>query len=457
MPTSIENNKQTKGFFFDLNKCVGCHACVVACEIENGTEQHQPWRAISTFNAFQNPDLPVFHYSLACNHCEDAPCMYNCPAVALIRDNSMQTIEHLADRCIGCKYCTWACPYDAPKFIETTGVVEKCTLCRHRLDEDKKPACANLCPTGALDYREIKIKEQNRIAGFTEAGVLPKIEIVELRRKKGPEMALSLSGQEHKDYRKLSSVSRSKISLNKEWTLVLFTLMVAVMNGYFTAGMLGFSDLSPWLFTGIGFFSIALSSVHLGKKHLAWRAILNVKDSWLSREILFYSLFLSLGLLWFFLPEIKYIGYAAIFFGFTAAWSVDKVYYVLIPKTRIDWHSSSIFLSSLLFMSLLSGNYRFVAGLLILKFLLYVYRKIYFQIHGLPYKLWLSLARTGIGFIIPLLTWPAHGETFSFVFILAIALGEFIDRIEFYQEADAITPEIQIEKDLLRSLDNQHS
>ena len=74
-----------KGFIFDLNKCVGCHACVVACQIENGKEQHQPWREISTFNSFQHPEFPVFHYSMACNHCDDAPCLNSCPANGLFK------------------------------------------------------------------------------------------------------------------------------------------------------------------------------------------------------------------------------------------------------------------------------------------------------------------------------------------------------------------------------------
>lgn len=446
-----------KGFFFDLNKCVGCHACVVACEIENGREQHQPWRAISTFNAFQHPDLPVFHYSLACNHCEDAPCAHNCPAAAFIREEGVQTIKHLADKCIGCKYCTWACPYDAPKFIDTTGVVEKCTLCQHRLEENKKPACANLCPTGALDFREIEIKDQSRIAGFTEIGVTPKIEVMELRQKKGPEMARNISKEEIKTYKSLSSKTASKITLKREWVLVLFTLIVAFLNGYFAAGMYGYLEISPWLFAGFGALSLGLSSVHLGKKLKAWRAVLNIRNSWLSREILFYSLFLSTGLLWFFLPDIKYFGYAVILFGFIAAWSVDKVYFVLIRKTKIEWHSSSVFLSSLLFMALLTGNHQFTAIVLGCKFLLYLYRKIYFQLKGIPIKWLISVLRTTAGFIIPIIFWPAYYEPLSVMFLTFILVGELFDRIEFYLEAEIITPIKQIEKDLLSRLQNSAS
>lgn len=444
----------TKGFFFDLNKCVGCHACVVACEIENGRDQHQPWRAISAFNAYQHPDLPVFHYSLACNHCEDAPCMNDCPAAAFVKEDGIQTIKHLADNCIGCKYCTWSCPYDAPRFIKTTGIIEKCTLCQHRLEEGKKPSCANLCPTGALDFAEIEIKEQSRIPGFTEAGINPKIEIVELRRKKGPEMATQISKTAIKNYRNLASTTPSKINLKKDWVLVLFTLLIAFLNGYFAAGMMGFMEISPWLFAGLGLISLGLSSFHLGKKRRAWRAVIHVKNSWLSREILFYMLFLGTGMMWFFVPDLKYLGYSSILLGFVAAWSADKVYRVLIKTTRIEWHSSSIFLSSLLFMSIFTGNHRFAAIILGLKLLLFFYRKIYFQIHHISYNRWLSFFRVGLGFVLPVFIWPAYFEQFSFSFLLLIISGEFIDRILFYLDADVISPTKQIEKDILKTLDN---
>jgi len=90
------------GFIFDLNKCVGCHACVVACQIENGSQQNQPWREINTFNSFQHPQLPVFHYSIACNHCDEAPCLNSCPALAYTKDENTSTIVFHENKCIGC-------------------------------------------------------------------------------------------------------------------------------------------------------------------------------------------------------------------------------------------------------------------------------------------------------------------------------------------------------------------
>jgi Fe-S-cluster-containing dehydrogenase component len=140
-------------FIFDQNKCVGCHACVVACMNENGFQSPDQWRNIHQSQEFHFPSLPLFYLSLACNHCEDAPCLKNCPALAYSRDEKTGAVIHHPEKCIGCKYCTWACPYDAPKFNSKTGIVEKCTFCNHRIEENLKPACANLCPVGALDFK----------------------------------------------------------------------------------------------------------------------------------------------------------------------------------------------------------------------------------------------------------------------------------------------------------------
>ena len=90
----MEVNTSRKTFRFDTNKCVGCHACVVACVIENKTDLPLNWREINTFNQFHYPNLAIFHYSLACNHCADAPCMHNCPALAYTRDLLSGAVTH---------------------------------------------------------------------------------------------------------------------------------------------------------------------------------------------------------------------------------------------------------------------------------------------------------------------------------------------------------------------------
>ena len=150
-------------FIFDYNQCVGCHACVVACINENGFQEPKQWRNIHQSNNTHFPQLPLFYLSLACNHCADAPCLKNCPANAYSRDEKTGAVIHHSEKCIGCQYCTWACPYDAPKFNPKEGIIEKCTFCNNRIEENLKPACANLCPTGALDFTLVELSRQESV------------------------------------------------------------------------------------------------------------------------------------------------------------------------------------------------------------------------------------------------------------------------------------------------------
>jgi len=130
-------------FVHDLATCVGCHACVVACASENATAPGGFWRQVVTFNEDRHPALPVFHLSLACNHCLDAPCERHCPALAIVRDTRTDAALIDADRCFGCRYCSWVCPYDAPRFDAGSGVMGKCTLCNDRLRKGGTPACTS--------------------------------------------------------------------------------------------------------------------------------------------------------------------------------------------------------------------------------------------------------------------------------------------------------------------------
>ncbi len=437
----------TRGFHFNLNKCVGCHACVAACQIENGPDVHVPWREISSFNSRQHPALPLFHYSLACNHCTEAPCMSSCPALAYTRDAGLDIVVHHADRCIGCKYCTWACPYDAPKFVNANGIVEKCTSCQHRLEEGKKPACANLCPTGALDYRDIERNPQRRIPGFTEVGIEPGIQIVRLRGQKPPRSSMKLDAEEQRQFEELEFSSPSKVTLKKEWVLVVFTLLVPSLTAVMASASLGWLVLNPYLFLAAGIAGLLLTTVHLGKKRRAWRAVLNVRNSWLSREILGYGLFLAASGGYILFPEQRPIGWIAALLGFFTSYSIDKIYLYFEKNTRLEIQSNSVFLTALLLTSAATYNEKFALLVLGLKFLLYLYRKLYFITHGRKVPIALPALRLFLGFILPVWLW------FNFVMdpmvIISVVLaGELIDRMEFYAEAEVITPKRQIMKNI---------
>ncbi len=435
-----------KSFQFTIDKCVGCHACVVACSIENQSIQSIPWREINTFNANGLPDIPLFHFSLACNHCEDAPCMKNCPAIAYSKDFSTGAIVHTGNKCIGCKYCTWACPYDAPKFNIKTRIIEKCTFCNHRIVDGFKPACANLCPTGALDFidKPAELLHQN-ISGFTDIGIKPAIKIISTSKEKH---SLVVSEYQTNLKPRTNIKKHSKISVINEWPLIIFTFLAMILVSVFTSSILGYTKPSADIFVLSGIAGAILSMMHLGKKLRAWRSILNLKNSWLSREIFSFSLFLGLSIFYFFINNHILIGYFTIIIGVISLISIDKVYKCAMQAIPLEIHSAHVLLSFFLFTALFSEAYNALIFIAIIKVILYIYRK--FEMRNLKknHRLLISGLRIDMLVSFPLIFWFFGISNIFWWLTASILIGEIIDRIEYYDELDIITPAKQIEIDL---------
>ncbi|MDH5560896.1 MAG: 4Fe-4S dicluster domain-containing protein [Deltaproteobacteria bacterium] len=140
--------KKKYAMFIDTLKCVGCSACVYACKSENQVPEGfcRDWVVQKTEGTF--PHLSQLIRSERCQHCENAPCVTNCPTGASYYpgDGTVQVDRNL---CTGCKACIAACPYDA-RYIHPVGFADKCTFCQHRLKEGLQPACVTACPTETL-------------------------------------------------------------------------------------------------------------------------------------------------------------------------------------------------------------------------------------------------------------------------------------------------------------------
>lgn len=185
------------GMVIDLDKCVACQSCVVACKVENNTPANTPhrfetdelmwWMQVLPKVKGEFPDVETKFLPRPCMHCEKAPCVDVCPVGATYRrDDGVVVVNY--DRCIGCRYCTVACPYGARSFnwtkpelesrapggnpavpIRPVGVVEKCTFCVQRIDaaldaaakgeklEDGalKTACTQTCPPSAIKFGDL--------------------------------------------------------------------------------------------------------------------------------------------------------------------------------------------------------------------------------------------------------------------------------------------------------------
>jgi len=137
------------GFLIDHRRCIGCHACTVACKSENDVPvgNFRTWVKYQEKGRF--PAVKRHFAVLRCNHCTNAPCVTICPVTALSkRKDGIVDLDR--DACIGCRACMQGCPYDAIYLNEDTGAAEKCHFCAHRVEKGLEPACVVVCPEGAI-------------------------------------------------------------------------------------------------------------------------------------------------------------------------------------------------------------------------------------------------------------------------------------------------------------------
>lgn len=151
------------GFFFDQELCTGCKACQIACKDKHDLPLGVNWRRVVEYSGgswqqdgdtFQ-PNIFTYYVSIACNHCANPVCMQVCPTTAMTRrdDGTLYVDEN---KCVGCRYCEWACPYSAPQFNAETGHMSKCDLCYDYRSTGQDPACVSACPSRALDWGPIE-------------------------------------------------------------------------------------------------------------------------------------------------------------------------------------------------------------------------------------------------------------------------------------------------------------
>lgn len=165
------------GLVIDLDICVGCHACAVSCKEWNSGGHSAPLTDFDPYGAHPSGvwfnrvhsfevvdaagDARTVHFPKSCLHCDDAPCVTVCPTGASYKREEDGIVLVNADTCIGCKLCSWACPYGAREYDEDAGVMKKCTLCVDKIynpnlePASRVPACVSACPTGARSFGDL--------------------------------------------------------------------------------------------------------------------------------------------------------------------------------------------------------------------------------------------------------------------------------------------------------------
>ena len=168
------------GLVIDLDICVGCHACATSCKEWNaggiagpltdenayGKDPHGVW--FNRVHSYEvEPDAAsaqpamTLHFPRSCLHCETPACVTVCPTGASYKRAEDGIVLVNEDKCIGCKLCSWACPYGAREYSHVEGVMKKCTLCVDRIyndnlaEEDRQPACVQACPTRARHFGDL--------------------------------------------------------------------------------------------------------------------------------------------------------------------------------------------------------------------------------------------------------------------------------------------------------------
>jgi Fe-S-cluster-containing dehydrogenase component len=164
------------GLVIDLDTCVGCQACVTACKEWNTGGHMAPltdlnpydggvdgvwFNRVHSYEHVTEMGGRTVHFPRSCLHCETPACVTVCPTGASYKRTSDGIVLVDEDKCIGCKLCSWACPYGAREFDVDVGVMKKCTLCIDRIynenldQEDRVPACVASCPTGARHFGDL--------------------------------------------------------------------------------------------------------------------------------------------------------------------------------------------------------------------------------------------------------------------------------------------------------------
>lgn len=150
------------GFYVDQQHCVGCFTCQIACKDKNELADGLRWRKVHEFNGgtcikengvFKN-NVFAYWLPLSCNHCKNPKCVENCPTGAMYKREEDGVVLVDQDRCVGCGYCVWSCPYEAPKVVGKT--VSKCNFCIDLLEQGENPACVDACIMRVLKFGPIE-------------------------------------------------------------------------------------------------------------------------------------------------------------------------------------------------------------------------------------------------------------------------------------------------------------
>jgi formate dehydrogenase iron-sulfur subunit len=296
LPLEKPGPGQQLAFQVDLDACSGCKACVTACHQLNGLDgdEGETWRAVGLLHG-GSPVEPVQQtVTTACHHCLEPACMKGCPVGAYEKDPVTGIVKHLDDQCIGCQYCTLTCPYEVPQYSKKRGIVRKCDMCSERLAVGEAPACVQACPNEAIAIRVVdraQVLEDAQGEAFLPGAPPPTVTVPTTTYKTRRVMPRNLLPADFHRVR----------SSHQHFPLVVLLVLTQLSVGTFVADLvMGWLAGGPLavgrphrslLALAMGLLALGASTFHLGRPAYAFRAVLGIRTSWMSREVLAFGLF----------------------------------------------------------------------------------------------------------------------------------------------------------------------
>ena len=345
-PRRLPSPGEQYRFHLDMTKCIGCKCCVVACNEQNANPAEIQWRRVGEIEGGAYPDTMRLYLSMGCNHCLEPTCMTGCPVNAYTKDPLTGIVLHSAERCIGCQYCTWNCSYGVPQYNPERGVVGKCDMCYGRLSEGREPACVNACPEEAIRIEIVNVAEWRRdYAAQANAPGLPSAD--------DSISTTRVTCNQHLP-RDIGRVDTSRVEPeHPHWALIFMTVLTQMSVGAIVSMSASQAVTGAAIarvpaagVTLIALLALGASTLHLGRPMYAFRAISMWRSSWLSREVLFFSLFATAsvayaGFLWVGSTISPTSGIIAALLGLIAVYASARLYTV---AARPAWNNSHTFL-----------------------------------------------------------------------------------------------------------------
>lgn len=299
IPLERPHANEQYAFEVDLDACTGCKACVAGCHELNGLDNTEFWRNVGLLHGgtVHAPDIQTV--TTSCHHCVDPACMSGCPVKAYEKDPITGIVRHLDDQCIGCQYCTLMCPYDAPKYNPAKGIVRKCDMCSSRLADNEAPACVQSCPNEAITIRIVSresVLDAANAQRFLPGAAAPEHTLPTTLYRTSRALPLNMlpadfyrTGPEHHHPPLVVMLTLTQLAVG--------AFAMAELSKHLSGKPVGDAVAQAAFAGAVGVLALFASVFHLGRPLYAWRAILGLRTSWLSREALALGAFVQLVLL----------------------------------------------------------------------------------------------------------------------------------------------------------------